>query len=394
MYSFKKLEPLEVYEAESIGSGACGNISIVYDNDGKKYVMKTFEEEEDETLSIDSLRELSMLRILEGGNAHPNIVQMKTIVNSEDGPKVVMPQYCCDLKSAIQGNALKGKKLQIAHGIISAVSHLHEQHIMHRDLKTENIMFDENMNPILIDFGMAKYAHDKNMDEKTHSGDCGTAGYMAPEVYRCKAYDCSADLWSLGVILLELFHGELNCDRDKAAFQKIKKIKNELADKPVNKIIRSLLNENPDERMKAKQLLELDIFKRFKSNKDKIQQPKIETVKELKKSEKKIPRKMCNTLEIDNPNVLRVAEIYFLNTFYKHLLYEYFHGRKDKEKLNSYWLYCILAATKLYENEQIDLEDDDNLLLLTEGKFDVDDYIENEKKILEGMNYCMMIPNI
>ena len=378
MFSFNKLKPLEVYRAESVGEGACGNISIVYDNDGKQYVMKTFEEEEDETLSIDSLRELSMLRILEGNNSHPNIIRIKTIINQEDGPKMIMPKYCCDLKSAIQGNALKGKKLRIAHGIISAVSHLHEQNIMHRDLKTENIMFDENMNPILIDFGMAKYVYDKNMDEKTHSGDCGTAGYMAPEVYRCKPYDCSADLWSLGVILLELFHGELNCDRDKAAFQKIKALKSELPDKPMYKIIRSLLNENPKDRLTAKQILELDLFKRFEQLRNvNIEQPKIEKVKSLNN---KIVRKLCNSLEIVNPNIKRIAEIYYINSF----------PSDENEQMN--WLHCVIAASKLYEKEQIDLLECPVEFEICEN-FDIDEYITNERKILESMNYCMIVPN-
>ena len=114
--------------AQRLGDGACGAVTVVYDEDGGVYAMKTFEaDEEDQTLALETLRELAMLRMMHGANAHPNIVDMTDLTmvpNDESGEDelcMVMPKFACDLKGAM-GEAMdlaqKGLKLRILHGLL------------------------------------------------------------------------------------------------------------------------------------------------------------------------------------------------------------------------------------------------------------------------------------
>jgi serine/threonine protein kinase len=98
---------------------------------------------------------------------------------------------------------------QVLHGI----KYFHSKGIVHRDLKTENIMVighdTGNINDLrvkLIDFGMSKFTKD---DTKTINLNtfCGTLDFMAPEVISGKGYNNKCDLWSIGVIAYNMLAG-------------------------------------------------------------------------------------------------------------------------------------------------------------------------------------------
>ena len=87
---------------------------------------------------------------------------------------------------------------------------------MHRDLKPQNIILDqksENAVLKLADFGLAKYAKNKDGGYEDDFGDdemntvCGTPVYWAPEIGERAGYNDKADLWSIGVIFLEMLVG-------------------------------------------------------------------------------------------------------------------------------------------------------------------------------------------
>jgi len=90
--------------------------------------------------------------------------------------------------------------------ILSALHHCHQHKFAHCDLKLENIIFDNQGNTKLIDFGLAH--HVKHLGVAKYSHLLGTYGYMAPEVHQSAYYDImKTDLFSLGVILFVMVYG-------------------------------------------------------------------------------------------------------------------------------------------------------------------------------------------
>lgn len=90
--------------------------------------------------------------------------------------------------------------------LLEAVLYCHDHHVAHRDLKPENLLLlSENDDSAvkIADFGFAKKVYEKN----TLTTQCGTPGYVAPEILEGTPYDERADMWSVGVILYILLGG-------------------------------------------------------------------------------------------------------------------------------------------------------------------------------------------
>jgi len=82
--------------------------------------------------------------------------------------------------------------------ITTGLKYIHDCNIVHRDLKPENIMLKEH-HPQISDYGLSKLVTNANM-----TMGVGTPFYFAPELLRSDHYDQSVDIWSLGIIFLEL----------------------------------------------------------------------------------------------------------------------------------------------------------------------------------------------
>lgn len=147
---------------------------------------------------------------------HPNVVNIYDLGIADDHAFIAM-EYCS--KGSLKLHISRGLKAPHAFDLMrqlaGALGELHGSGITHRDLKPTNIMFREDDQLVLIDFGLAKQA--KLQAEITGTGEIfGTPYYMSPEQGHGGEVDARGDIYSLGVIFYEMLTGQKPYDGETA----------------------------------------------------------------------------------------------------------------------------------------------------------------------------------
>lgn len=146
---------------------------------------------------IDILRELN----------HPNIILMLDFFETKNEFVIVTEFAQGELFQILEDDKqLPEEEVQrIAKQLVQALHYLHSQRIIHRDMKPQNILIGARGTVKLCDFGFARTMSSNTI---VLTSIKGTPLYMSPELVQEKPYDHTADLWSLGVILYELYVGQ------------------------------------------------------------------------------------------------------------------------------------------------------------------------------------------
>lgn len=150
--------------------------------------------------------------------------------------------------------------------ILSALEYLHDQRLLYRDLKLENLVLDEEGYLKLLDFGFAKLDAQRSEDTDDSSEQnqnlrnntlCGSMDYMAPEVLLRQSHDQRVDIWSFGIIMYELLLGKTPFYHEnprelgrRITHDKVEFLNEFEEDCPLAcDLINQLLVKNPDERL-------------------------------------------------------------------------------------------------------------------------------------------------
>jgi len=256
----------QIYKfGKELGSGA---FSVVKEGTHKqtqesyaiKVVTKANLKEEDETALKDEISVLMELR-------HSNIMRLYDVFDEKEFYYLVTEKMMGGelFDRIVQKSYYNEKEARDTCVILfQAMNYCHMHKVAHRDLKPENLLLtsEDNDSDIKIaDFGFAK----KCPHPQSLSTQCGTPGYVAPEILEGSKYDTQADMWSLGVIVYILLGGyppfiEQN-QRD--LFRKIRKGDYEFHEEywgqvsdDAKNLISKLLTVNPSKRLNAKQCLE------------------------------------------------------------------------------------------------------------------------------------------
>ena len=147
--------------------------------------------------------------------------------------------------------------LAIARAIAGALHYAHRRHIIHRDIKPQNILFRENGSPVLTDFGIAKTIGGSTIMTRTGLS-IGTPRYMSPEQIRGQTVDARADLYSLGVLFHELLTGNVPYTAEDSFALAMMHVTAPIPELPAEltrfqPLLNKLMDKNPDQRFQTGQ---------------------------------------------------------------------------------------------------------------------------------------------
>ncbi|XP_068739100.1 testis-specific serine/threonine-protein kinase 3-like [Montipora capricornis] len=200
---------------DKIGKGTYADVKKAYSvNNSNEVAVKIVNKRESASGSSDRFlkREIEILKWMN----HKNVIRVFDLLEGKDQFFIIMelaPKG--DLLSLLQErNKLPEDEAKVMFkSIIDGVLHCHKKGVTHRDLKLENILLSEDYQPIVTDFGFARYIGSTKAQRKRSTTFCGSYSYVAPEILRGIPYDgMASDVWSLGVVLYTMVCGRFPFD--------------------------------------------------------------------------------------------------------------------------------------------------------------------------------------
>ncbi|OMO65130.1 hypothetical protein COLO4_31504 [Corchorus olitorius] len=207
-YNQLRLATDDFHSSNKIGRGGFGTVYKGVLKDGTEVAVKTLSAQSKQGVR-EFLTEINTISNVK----HPNLVELVGCC-VQGTNRILVYEYVENksLDKILLGNTnIKldwSQRSAICMGIARALAFLHEElvpHIVHRDIKSSNILLDKDFNPKIGDFGLAKLFP----DDITHISTriAGTTGYLAPEYALGGQLTMKADVYSFGVLVLEIISG-------------------------------------------------------------------------------------------------------------------------------------------------------------------------------------------
>ncbi|KAI7808281.1 putative myosin-IIIb, partial [Triplophysa rosa] len=210
---------------ETIGKGTYGKVyKVINKKDGSQAAVKVLDPINNPSRSNRDVDEEieAEYNILRSLSNHPNVVKFLGMFYKADelsGGQLWLVLELCNggsVTDLIKGLLMRGKRLEesiisyILYGALLGLQHLHNNRIIHRDVKGNNILLSTDGGVKLVDFGVSAQLTSARLRRNT---SVGTPFWMAPEVIACEqqydySYDARCDVWSLGITAIELADGD------------------------------------------------------------------------------------------------------------------------------------------------------------------------------------------
>ncbi|CAA3015349.1 nodulation receptor kinase-like [Olea europaea var. sylvestris] len=226
-----------------IGEGGFGSVYRGTLPDGQEVAVKVRS-----ATSTQGTREFDNELNLLSAIRHENLVPLLGFCCENDQQILVYPFMSNgSLQDRLYGAASKRKildwptRLSIALGAARGLTYLHtfsERCVIHRDVKSSNILLDHSMSAKVADFGFSKYAPQEG-DSGTSLEVRGTAGYLDPEYYSTQHLSTKSDVFSFGVVLLEIISGRepLNIKRPRNEWSLVEWAKPHIRNSRIEEIV-------------------------------------------------------------------------------------------------------------------------------------------------------------